>query len=80
MARMLKEDVERMLRIVNEAIPQKSKTTKRETQANYAPQYGGWLLVYFDENCKAHTISQLRMSTSEAYKFLEGMLYSINAF
>lgn len=80
MARINKEDVERMIRSVNEAIPQKSKTTKREFAGDYSPQYGGWLLVYYDENCKSHMVSQLRMPTSEAYKFLEGVLYSINAF
>lgn len=80
MARITKIDVERMVRSINEAIPQESKTNKREINVDYMPQYGGWKIYYFDENCKAHTVSHLRMSTNDTYRFLEGMLYSINAF
>lgn len=80
MARITKIDVERMIRSINRAIPQKSKTVKREIKGDYAPQYGGWVLLYFDEKCRSYTISQLRMTTKDTYRFLGGMLYSINAF
>jgi len=48
-----KHDVEDIIQRVNRKLPQVSKTVKREFKADYVPQYGGWLVYYYNENGRA---------------------------
>lgn len=80
-ARRTKKDIECLIRSVNGIIPQVSKACKRELKGDYAANYGGWLIYYYDENCKAHNVhGHFRIPHREAYRLLEGIMFSLNSF
>lgn len=76
-----RHDVESILDSVNRLLPQVSETNKRSFKGDYIPQYGGWLLYYYDENGRATApLGHYRVSHKEAYKFFEGIEFSLNKF
>ena len=74
-----KQDVEDIVQRVNKKLPQVSKTTKREFKADYVSQYGGWLIYYYNEANRATApAGHARISHKEAYRFFEGIEFSLN--
>ena len=74
-----KHDVEDIIQRVNRKLPQVSKTVKREFKADYIPQYGGWLVYYYNDTSHATApIGHTRISHKEAYKFFEGIEFSLD--
>ena len=72
-------DVKCIIERVNAKLPQPSKTTKREFKADYARQYGGQLIYFYDQNGKGTApMGNYRVSTKEAYRFFEGIEYSLS--
>lgn len=81
MDRVTKIDVENLLGTINDTIPQVGYIAmRREIRAEYNPHYGGWLFCYYDEKARAHPIWSRRISTKEAHKFLQGILFSLTSF
>ena len=81
MIQIAKQDVVDAIERINRRIPQVSETNKRAFRANYIPQYGGWLIHYYDENSRATApLGQYRVSHREAYKFFEGIEFSLIKF
>lgn len=66
------------IKIVNDCLPQPSTQIRREIKGNYASHYGGWEFYYYDEKGGAHHLLNYRLKHSEAYYFLEGLLFGIN--
>lgn len=80
MEHISRKDVESILDSVNKNIPQKSKTIFKEFKADYASQYGGWMIYYYDGSARARCpFSQFRISHAEAYRFFQGILFSIKS-
>lgn len=78
--KILKRDVELILDSVNRNIPQKSKTIIKGFKADYEPQYGGWIICYYDGSARAtYPFSQYRIPHAEAYKFFQGILFSLKS-
>ena len=81
MVQITKAEVVDAIERINRRLPQVSETTKREFRADYIPQYGGWLVYYYDENGRhIAPLGQYRVSHKEAYKFFEGIEFSLNKF
>lgn len=77
MWRINKKAVEMQIRVVNDSLPQPSTQNSREIKGNYAPHYGGWEFYYYDEKGERHHLLNYRLKHSEAYYFLDGILFSI---
>lgn len=81
MIQIAKQDVENAIERINRRIPQVSKTNKRSFKGDYALQYGGWLIYYYNERGQAMApLRQYRVSHKEAYRFFEGIEFSLNRF
>ena len=81
MIQIAKQDVVDAIERINRLLPQVSKTNKRSFKGDYTPQYGGWLIYYYDENGRATaSLGHSRVSHKEAYKFFEGVEFSMNKF
>ena len=73
-----RHDVESIFGSVNRNLPQVSKTVKREFKIDYAAQYGGWMIYYYDDNARARCpFGDFRVTHKEAYRFFEGILFSL---
>ena len=76
-----RHDVESILDSVNRNLPQVSRTIRREFKADYAAQYGGWMIYYYDDSARARCpLGNLRVTHKEAYRFFEGILFSFKSF
>ena len=74
-----KQDVEDIIQRVNRKLPQASETNKREFKADYISQYGGWLIYYYnDVNRATAPAGYARISHKEAYRFFEGIEFSLD--
>lgn len=81
MIQITKAEVVDAIERVNRRLPQVSETNKRSFKGDYTSQYGGWLVYYYNENGRATApIGYARVSHKEAYKFFEGVEFSINKF
>ena len=81
MIQIARQDVVDAIERINRLLPQVSETTKRSFKGDYTPQYGGWLLYYYDENGRATApLGQYRVSHKEAYRFFDGIEFSLNKF
>lgn len=79
MIQIAKLDVVSAIERINRLLPQVSETNKRSFKGDYTPEYGGWLLYYYDESGRATTpLGQYRVSHKEAYRFFEGIEFSLN--
>lgn len=75
-----KHDVESIFDSVNRNLPQRSKTLKMEFKIDYAAQYGGWMIVYYDDSAKVrYPLGNFRVTHKEAYRFFEGILFSLKS-
>lgn len=74
-----KQDVEDIIQRVNRKLPQVSETNKREFKADYISQYGGWLVYYYNDiNRATAPIGHARVPHKEAYRFFEGVEFSLD--
>lgn len=81
MIQIAKQDVENAIERINRLLPQVSKTNKRAFKGDYASQYGGWLIHYYNEKGQATApFGQYRISHKEAYRFFDGIEFSLNKF
>lgn len=79
-AKILKRDVDLILDCVNRNLPQQSDSIRREFKADYAHQYGGWMICYYDGSAKAtYPFSQYRIPHAEAYKYFQGILFALKS-
>ena len=79
MVKLGKQDVEGIIQRVNRKLPQVSKTIEREFKADYTSHYGGWLVYYYNETGRATApIGHARVSHKEAYRFFEGIEFSLD--
>ena len=75
-----RNDVESILDLVNRNLPQRSKTIKTEFKIDYAAQYGGWMIYYYDGSARARCpLGNFRVTHKEAYRFFEGILFSLKS-
>jgi len=75
-----RHDVESILDSVNRNLLQRSKTIKTEFRIDYAAQYGGWMIYYYDGSARARCpLGNLRVTHKEAYRFFEGILFSLKS-
>ena len=75
-----KHDVESILDSVNRNLPQISRTIRREFKADYAAQYGDWMIYYYDGSARARCpFRSFRVTHKEAYRFFEGILFSLKS-
>lgn len=80
--RINRHDVESIFDSVNRNLPQKSRTAKTEFKIDYEAQYGGWMIYYYEGNYDGSTrvrcpIGNSRVTHKEAYRFFEGILFSL---
>lgn len=81
MIQIAKQDVVDAIERINRRIPQVSETNKRSFKGDYTPQYGGWLIYYYNEKGQATApFGQYRISHKEAYRFFDGIGFSLNKF
>ena len=81
MIQIARQDVVDVIELINRLLPKVSETNKRSFKGDYTPQYGGWLLYYYDENGRATApIGQYWVSHKEAYRFFDGIEFSLNKF
>lgn len=81
MIQIARQDVMDAIESINRLLPQVSETNKRSFKGDYASQYGGWLIYYYDENGRATApLGHYQVSHKEAYKFFEGIEFSLNKF
>ncbi len=75
-----RHDVELIIDSVNHNPPQTSKTIRKEFKADYAAQYGGWMIYYYDGSARARCpFSNFRIPHREAYRFFQGILFGMNS-
>ena len=78
MVRIARQDVTDAIERINRLLPQVSETNKRSFKGDYTPQYGGWLIYYNDENGRTTApLGQYRVSHKEAYRFFDGIEFSL---
>ena len=82
MQKILKNDIRVLVNMVNSNIPQNPSdpSCKRQIKIDYCSQYGGWAFYYINGSGQTKMMSAYRLPTREAHAFLQGILFTLEAY